>query len=1035
MVVGVLLGAAFFLLRPATEPSGQSAAPSRDAVRSERREELRHWAARPPPPARGTLSVRGRVVGVEGPVAGVLVSALPSRPPEGPEVDFKRLGPGGCEDSPELALYLEEREALEDEEAPRAWALTDERGAFQLDGLEAGTVLLWAQGADEDVAVRADVPAGSADVELRVSPGRFFSGTVLGAQGEPLAGAHVLALLEGLGHAVRAVSAEDGRFRVGPLPFQSLPALVAVQVGRLPATWRSRTEARDGLGVPLSLSSPRTLSGRVMDERGPVAGARVEVSRGPRLPARVTDAQGRFQLGPLCQEVPELTAFHGGRYARQALEPRRDTVELVLSGATLRLEGRVQDSAGRPVTDAEVTLSLAKPAPPARQPPPPDSVVPPLVRQTQARGTFSFEPLVPDDYVLRLQAPHRVPQTRPLLLLASTEELTVTLADAPRIEGRVVDARGLGLEGARVSAGPSTEPVRTDARGDFQLDVPEPQVRVTVSHPDFPPLKTTLQAPARDVRLQLLPGASLDVELVDEQERPVAHAQVVCLDSHSPPEQRMATTDASGHALLRGLGPGTWRVTALPDEGGRRDARTRVVMPSQGSQHALLRLPERWTLSGQVVDEEDRPLAGVPLRLSGTSAPPLVTVSGPDGGFWLSDLARKNWRLTVSLQDHELDGEASRGLRSPSGSSVLEVSPEQPQVRLVLKAWPRLQGRVVDEAGAPVTSYRLQNQPHAHPEGRFSLPLDGGRTVLSIEAPGREPVELPLSGGARDVGDVVLKKQREAVLSGQVVDALTQAPLAEALIQGARSQALSAAPDGRFRLTPDPRPPPDSPVLLLVERAGYIPQRREVPADAREVRIELQPGATLEGRVEVAGKPVPTGRIRLRSESAEGQRNVEFWEGHYRVTSLAPGTYVLYVQTPGARGPLASSTLHRVSLSAGEHKTEDLLDSAPRSATLEVFVADRSIEVHLLPGHFPLLGPAQGLYRRLPEGLMGRLVRDDVRRFPSLPVGDYTLVAIKRDEAGTEVHQEELEVAEGDSAFTLLPQWTRFEDAASADGP
>ncbi len=90
---------------------------------------------------------------------------------------------------------------------------------------------------------------------------------------------------------------------------------------------------------------------------------------------------------------------------------------------------------------------------------------------------------------------------------------------------------------------------------------------------------------------------------------------------------------------------------------------------------------------------------------------------------------------------------------------------------------------------------------------------------------------------------------------------------------------------------------------------------------------------------------------------------------------------------------------------------------------------ERNIEVHFIPGDFPLLGPKQGLYNRLRTGFMGKRVRDDVRRFSQLPAGAYTLVAVRPGEEGTEVHLEEVDVpAEGKLSFTLLPQWNHFDD-------
>ena len=770
----LLLGGAVFLLHPEPEPREEERAPARSAEHEEWRAALRRLAERPAPPARGPLSIRGQVVGPDGPAAGVLVSAVASRPPEGPEADLARRTRDRnrdrtrdrdrprCEDDPELAAYLEEREVREAEEAPRAWALTDALGAFQLDGLEPGAFLLWAEGPNADVAVRADVPAGSGDVVLRSSPGHFLSGQVHGTDGVPLAGARVLALLEGVGHVVHTVSAEDGRFRLGPLPSRHRSAVLASRDGWMPTLGPLSVDSAAGpLQLPLE---PRwEVSGRVLDERGPVAGARVEPSRGVRHAPVLTDAQGRFHLRPLCPRLLGLTALHAGRYVRQRLAPGHDSVELVLAGATQRLTGHVQDGTGRPLADVEVVAS-----PQDREP---------LVRRTDAQGTFVFESLVPDVYTLRVQAAGYVPQGRPVQLLDAAQTVHFTLAEALRVEGRVVDADGRGVPDARVartSRGTTEANTSTDARGDFQLDVDAPEPRVVVEHPDFVRLEATLHAPARDVRLELASGTEVHVELVDEHERPVAHARVFCPGPAG--HVHAATTDEAGRAVLRGVPSGDWRIGATTEDSPRREASASVEVSGQARQHVRLRLPERWTLTGRLVDEHGEPLGGLRLRAQGSSAEDasVTTASGADGRFSLPGLPGGLCLSLLLSSEHATDlailAESSRGLQARLPSTVPRmVCPEQPHVELVLKALPQVQGRVVDEHGAPLTVFQLDGQPRTHPEGRFSAPVGSWRWRLSLAAPGRDTVELQRPDAPADVGDVVLKKAQW--VHGQVVDA------------------------------------------------------------------------------------------------------------------------------------------------------------------------------------------------------------------------------------------------------------------------
>ena len=264
---------------------------------------------------------------------------------------------------------------------------------------------------------------------------------------------------------------------------------------------------------------------------------------------------------------------------------------------------------------------------------------------------------------------------------------------------------------------------------------------------------------------------------------------------------------------------------------------------------------------------------------------------------------------------------------------------------------------------------------------------------------------------------------------------LPRAALAGVEVQVRKGESTISGPDGRFEARVAQWPGPTPRRTVAASHPGYLLEQHDVPEGVHEVRLELRPGAVLRGRVEVGGQPVAQGRLLLDPESTGRGQFVEFWDGHYTVGGLPAGPYVLYLLEPGQSRPTAWNSPHRVSLSLGEHATVDVLDPEPSHTRVEVLVAERTLEVHLLPGRVPLLGPAQGLSGLLAQGVMGRTVREGTRRFSNLPAGPYTLLAIRRDETGTEVHREELDVTEGESTFTLVPQWHRFEDEPSAERP
>jgi len=1033
-----LLGWFFWSSEESSRP--EEAALAVDSFRKERAHRLERLAAEPLSSARGTLSIRGRVVGPGGPASGVLVSALAESPPEWlarlaeqyPPHNPNKSNNPPCDDSSRMARFLEEVEVRRSEDVPRARAFTDAQGVFQLDGLEAGSFLLWAESPEEELALRPDVPAGSGDIELRVGAGRFVSGTVRGVDGARLADARILLLVRGAGHLVETSTAADGRFRVGPLPWGGESLLIVAKEG-----WSPLRLGLERLppGMVFSLTPSREISGRVLDEKGPVAGVPVEARSWKQVHLSRTDERGAFRFDSLCARPYELTAIQGDRYARQRLAEGQDGAELFLSGSTLQLSGRVTDESGGLLPDVEVSMSR--------------KLGEALVRRTDSRGSFLFEALVPDDYSIRFQAARHVPLEMPMRFLEVSQELSVSLTGAHRVEGVVVDEQGRAVEGARLSLLDSErprQPITSGVRGEFLLEVERSLApRIEVRHPDFIALETSLPAAAREVRLVLSRGASLEVEVVDEMDRPVAQAHVALGRSK---DKRTATAGEDGRVVVGGLASGSWLVMALPLEGGRRYAQGEVALSGQETRKVRLQLQGRWTLSGRVVDGEGKSLEGVRLLARPTRFPHVHAtsaligevlregsegVSGPEGAFTLPNLAREPWSLQVQSHEYVFDTEASRGVAAQSRNTHVTVSPDQPNVLLVLRATERVQGRVVDEAGSPVTSFRLDEQPLHHPEGRFSLALPTWRQVLKVDAPGFLPMTLTARRlQAHDLGDVVLKAA--ATLRGQVVDARTLAPLSGAEVsvhlqpypgqpRGTRV-STSTLPDGRFTLEGSS----SSGATLHVSHPAYLSATKKLAEGQREVRVELNQGATLEGRVEAAGKRLPSGEIRLRLDSGTEVSTVGVWDGHYTMRNVAPGRYVLQALGPSQDGSAPLFPLRPVSLSEGEHVTVDFTGQ-PASASVEVLVAERGIEVHLVPGDVPLIGPRQGLYGRLAEGFMGMLVREGVRRFVRLPAGHYTLIAVSRDELGTEVHREELEVpAEGEISFTLSPQWSLFEE-------
>lgn len=977
---GLLLVLLSWLLwRPATAPESGSRATGHPVSAQTGAPVSRSlWSLTTPAESRGTRSIQGRVVGPHGPVPGALVVALAPASREWPSLLPLWSGrPPGWGSSCDMLLaatpLLEMAAELRGKQPPLARVTTDAQGIFRLEGLEAGTLTLWAEGA-EGVGLRGQVAVGSEQVEVRLGPGMTFSGVVRDDLGRPAAGALVTTLQRDAGRFVEASTNEEGRFLLGPLPWGRYDVLVS-KAGLVPA----RLESSDLVRGPVQvlLPTPGRISGEVVDERGPVPGATVQLEGGSRGEPVSTDLRGRFRLQVPCQGRYVLTASHGARYARHEVSLEagldKEAVTLLL-GPSLRLSGQVTGTSGQPLEGAAVSLFGAA-----------EQWVGSAL--TDSRGGFVFERLPPGTYTTLVQADAHERLEVPPRRLSVSQELRFTLKEAERRTAKAEEA-------------------------------------------------------------------SLELEWVDAAERPVSEAQVKVSSNVSG--VHLVTTGLDGRAVLQGLAPGGYHLEPFPREGWLRHAPLRVEL--RGSESRKVRLQseeEGWSLSGQVVDAEGRPLEGALLIASGEAEPETLPenaslgrlrsetaqgLSGPGGRFTLANLPEGPCSLEVILRGYGLDAGASRGLEQGAHfAQDVGVSPGSPDVRIVLRSRPRAHGRVVREDGGPITSFRVNHDVVSHPEGRFSVPVAHGWT-LYFSAPGFSHVRRKLAergDGDVELGDVVLVADR--TVRGRVLEAGTSAPVAGARVQvspshsGARGgspqardvQVAYSLPDGSFTVEGVKA----GGGVVRVTHPDWPPVRMALEEGQREVTVGLVRGATLEGRIEAAGAPVRSGSVRLRSEQGELMATMGFWDGRYALRAIPAGRYLVQVMArPGEEGPAPMFPVRQVELSAGGSVTLDFTGES-EGVAVEVLVAEPDIEVHLIPGNLPLMGPKQGLYSRLSSGHMGRPVREGVRGFPRLSAGSYTLFAMRRGEDIIEVHREELELPTGgELTFSLLPQWSLYDD-------
>ncbi len=497
-----------------------------------------------------------------------------------------------------------------------------------------------------------------------------------------------------------------------------------------------------------------------------------------------------------------------------------------------------------------------------------------------------------------------------------------------------------GQDGRLAVAGP--------ARGEIGVSVVTSDGRNTLFH-----WKETDPSPGRPRLLEIPPPASLTGRVVDR-------------DTLAPLPDALAWPAGDPGRWVRANADGTFR---LPEGGGPAEAGLAGAAPGHASAFlslqngqsrspAWLALVPTRVLPGTVVDEGNRPLAGVELWISsldglqaGTEAHAALTAA--DGVFRAPGLRTgASYLVTAALP----------GFAPSSMPVVIPKESSVPSLRLVLGRGRTAFGQVVDESGRPVPGARLKLIPTAAgrvvgsapvgdegsprptrtgPDGRFSLPdLPAGWFRLEIEAEGflasaRDGLQIPAAQDRANLGR--LRLRRSLGLHGWAgdEDGLPLAGVEVWMIPAsvrdwddlyARGPAAVTGADGSFTLRDLPS---EAGFSLDLCRAGYLPLSAILREVAREpFQAVLQRAATISGRViaedggpasgaSVQGwlageEPARTESIRpcLRGSGAALADS----EGRFRLDELPPGWWNLRATAGGSRG----ETRERLHVRAGE---------------------------------------------------------------------------------------------------------------------
>jgi hypothetical protein len=836
---------------------------------------------------------------------------------------------------------------------PRATARADAQGRFRFAHLAGVSFSVWAKAPGYGVAMRERAAPGE-PVDLFLPSLRTITGQVVDDGGQPIPGARVRAVSRRTSLPYEAVAAERGIFTLeglGEGPFYVL----ASAEGFLP-TVEAQVEAGPQ-PVRLRLTPTRTLEVRVVHEGAPVAATvRLKADHLSRE-ARAEGAPARF-TGLFPDEVV-VTAQAGNLGSA----PRILTLEERLTQVTLELEeaGRllvtVVDEAGQPVPQPELMLRTAKGE---------------VIHQEKAATGALVElgPIGVGDYVLHGQAEGFREVELPARVKAGETSLELEMTRATLVSGQVIDEYGRPAPNVSVLVQPTGDSVLADPDGFFTAQVPTPGLyELHAHHSEWGGGKVKVTAPASGVRLELEPAAALEVTVMSEGRRVEGADVVLWVDQHGIfRSDRPSGPD--GVVPMRGLPAGDyWMVAShseyLPSE------RQRISVQDGQTLKLTAELKPGAMLTGNVEDEQGAPVAGATLVVMPRGAEPVA--SDTRGHFEIRALRpERTYRLEARHPGYD---QLERAEGKPGG----------PAVKVVLKRRPLFRGRVVGDDGVPVRRFRLDEHDVSSPDGRFevSLPVVGERIIVSVDAPGYQPlmVDRPV---APDMGDLVL--QKAPTLSGLVRDE-GGAPVADAVVTcEVCDESVLSGPDGRFALSS----PPYVAQFSVSARKGRLTATKSLRrADDGPVELTLRSATRVSGVVyQPSGQPAAGFQIEgVHTERSEPVTIVTGSDGRYSI-ELPQGSYRFLL---GHDREFSGEPALLVQVSGVEQRLD--FGPGPGSGSLTVVLRpERGKALWVVAGDMSSVANPPAELMRATYGQMIYQPRTERVTLRGLPPGRYTLV-------------------------------------------
>lgn len=735
--------------------------------------------------------------------------------------------------------------------------------------------------------------------DFEVVAGRSVTGTVVDANGKPVAGAAV-----SVRDLLNTTSGPDGSFHFDHVPDSPLP---------LRATFESQvaTAVAHSQPITLKLQPAARIRGVVRDEnKQPVAGLLVMLMGMNAQEAVLTDANGAFVTTPLPRAQYQIAAMAGDLYSSAddtVIDARGGDVQHdVVASRHLAIDGRVTGDDGLPVANAALISVITSDGMPA------------TAQETGAvsgaDGRFHLASPMTSEAGVRVVA--LKPGLPPAFSepIAKGRAVAIKMSRGVEVRGVLVDADHKPLAGVRI------DPMLVPSMPGMRLDVSLPAWATTTADGHFIARLATgkialrfaksgyiatdqeidVAANGKPVEVALARGAELRGHVVDSHGKGVAEAPVMV-------DQQMTMTAGDGSFSFDAVTPGPVHVMF-----GQSMKEQVVTAPATALR---LIVPASKKIRGKVTDAA----SGEPIAH--------FTVATAEMG------------QPFESGEFELDvDDAAENVTIRATGYVAAIVPVAEKIVTSLSRGRKVRGRVTDEKGQPLAGATVsigdsnEPAPQAAPDGSYEatgIPFDTDAVVTYMKE-GFTKTQRGVKRGHDDVTlDVVML--RGVTITGRVVDASGNG------VAAANVTATSAAvgADNSFRVTDehgafqfDDLLPARYDFVAQSEHEGVRGSAKDVDlAQVHELIIhaDKREGGTIRGHV--AGISTATRGVMVAAMNDEGDHRTASPDanGNFTIANAPAGAVTVNAMAIGGAAGFRTSNKVTVDVVTGSEAQVELV--------------------------------------------------------------------------------------------------------------